>query len=152
MKKLILPGLTAVMLCMASPQESLNAQTPIIQTKFTADPAPMVHKGTVYLYTTHDEDYAPEGMAGFRMKEWLLYTSTDMVNWTDHGTIANLYNFKWADPAVSGWGGFENGAWLLSASSVMGSSICIVPCRDEASVCWLLIIPLALLPTPLENP
>ena len=72
MKKLILPGLTAVMLCMASPQESLNAQTPIIQTKFTADPAPMVHKGTVYLYTTHDEDYAPEGMAGFRMKEWLL--------------------------------------------------------------------------------
>ena len=29
MKKLILPGLTAVMLCMASPQESLNAQTPI---------------------------------------------------------------------------------------------------------------------------
>lgn len=37
MKKLILPGLTAVMLCMASPQESLNAQTPIIQTKFTAD-------------------------------------------------------------------------------------------------------------------
>jgi len=65
----------------------------------------------VYLYTTHDEDYAPEGMAGFRMKEWLLYTSTDMVNWTDHGTIANLYNFKWADPAVSGWGGFENGAW-----------------------------------------
>ena len=111
MKKLILPGLTAVMLCMASLQESLNAQTPIIQTKFTADPAPMVHKGTVYLYTTHDEDYAPEGMAGFRMKEWLLYTSTDMVNWTDHGTIANLYNFKWADPAVSGWGGFENGAW-----------------------------------------
>lgn len=111
MKKLILPGLTAAMLCMASPQESLNAQTPIIQTKFTADPAPMVHKGTVYLYTTHDEDYAPEGMAGFRMKEWLLYTSTDMVNWTDHGTIANLYNFKWADPAVSGWGGFENGAW-----------------------------------------
>mgnify|MGYP001404165535 FL=1 len=111
MKKLILPGLTVAMLFMASPQECLNAQTPIIQTKFTADPAPMVHKGTVYLYTTHDEDYAPEGMAGFRMKEWLLYTSTDMVNWTDHGTIANLYNFKWADPAVSGWGGFENGAW-----------------------------------------
>lgn len=111
MKKLILPGLTAAILFMASPQEHLNAQTPIIQTKFTADPAPMVHKGTVYLYTTHDEDYAPEGMAGFRMKEWLLYTSTDMVNWTDHGTIADLYNFKWADPAVSGWGGFENGAW-----------------------------------------
>lgn len=111
MKKLILSGLTVAILFIASPLGHLNAQTPIIQTKFTADPAPMVHKGMVYLYTTHDEDYAPEGMAGFRMKEWLLYTSTDMVNWTDHGTIANLYNFKWADPAVSGWGGFENGAW-----------------------------------------
>ena len=31
---------------------------PIIQTKFTADPAPYVHGDTVYLYTTHDEDGA----------------------------------------------------------------------------------------------
>ncbi len=75
---------------------SVSAQRPIIQTKFTADPAPMVHNDTVFLYTTHDEDYAPEGYAGFRMKEWLLYTSTDMVNWTDHGKVANLHNFTWA--------------------------------------------------------
>lgn len=90
---------------------TLNAQLPIIQTKFTADPAPLVYKDKVYLYTTHDEDDAPQGYAGFRMKEWLLYTSSDMVNWTEHGAVANLYNFKWADPAISGWGGFENGAW-----------------------------------------
>lgn len=104
-------GLAAALLAGTVAPNEAKAQAPIIQTKFTADPAPMVHKGTVYLYTTHDEDYAPPGMAGFRMKEWLLYTSTDMVNWTDHGTIANLYNFRWADPAISGWGGFENGAW-----------------------------------------
>ena len=90
---------------------TLNAQLPIIQTKFTADPAPLVYKDKVYLYTTHDEDDAPQGYAGFRMKVWLLYTSSDMVNWTEHGAVANLYNFKWADPAISGWGGFENGAW-----------------------------------------
>lgn len=111
MKKLIISGLAAALLAGTVAPNEAKAQAPIIQTKFTADPAPMVHKGTVYLYTTHDEDYAPPGMAGFRMKEWLLYTSTDMVNWTDHGTIANLYNFRWADPAISGWGGFENGAW-----------------------------------------
>ena len=34
----------------------LSAQNPIVQTNYTADPAPMVHNGTVYLYTTHDED------------------------------------------------------------------------------------------------
>ena len=62
------------------------ADNPIIQTKFTADPAPMVYKDTVFLYTSHDEDDA----FGFKMLNWLLYTSTDMVNWTEHGIIASL--------------------------------------------------------------
>ena len=84
-----------------------NAQNPIIQTKYTADPAPMVYNDTVFLYTSHDEENADV----FLMKNWLLYTSTDMVNWTDHGQVASLYDFKWADKAITGWGGFENGAW-----------------------------------------
>lgn len=90
MKKNILTGLLVTLLFAAASPKQLNAQTPIIQTKFTADPVPIVYKDVVYLYTTHDEDYAPEGMAGFRMKEWLLYTSTDMVNWTDHDVIGRL--------------------------------------------------------------
>jgi len=44
------------------------ADNPIIQTKFTADPAPLVHDGVVYLYTTHDEDDAK----GFKMFDWML--------------------------------------------------------------------------------
>ena len=84
-----------------------NARNPIIQTKYTADPAPMVHNDTVFLYTSHDEDNAE----GFLMQNWLLYTSTDMVNWTDRGQIASLHDFKWADKSISGWGGFDNGAW-----------------------------------------
>ena len=72
---------------------------PIIQTKYTADPAPMVYNDTIFLYTTHDED----GADGFMMKDWLLYTSTDMVNWTDHGAVASLKDFKWYDN--------DNGAW-----------------------------------------
>ncbi len=34
------------------------AQNPIIQTVYTADPAPLVHNDTMYLYTGHDEDSA----------------------------------------------------------------------------------------------
>ena len=75
------------------------AQLPVVQTKYTADPAPMVHNDTIFLYTTHDEDDAD----GFLMKDWLLYTSTDMVNWTDHGAVASLENFKWRSR--------DNGAW-----------------------------------------
>ena len=37
-----------------------EAQNPIVQTKYSADPAPMVHNGTVYLYTSHDEDDADD--------------------------------------------------------------------------------------------
>ena len=73
------------------------ADNPVIQTKFTADPAPMVYKDTVFLYTSHDEDDA----TGFHMLNWLLYTTTDMINWTDHGIIAGVKEpyrtFKWAD-------------------------------------------------------
>ena len=43
---------------------NVNAQRPIIQTKYTADPAPMVYNDTVFLYTTHDEDDAE----GFKMR------------------------------------------------------------------------------------
>ena len=75
------------------------AQNPLIQTKYTADPAPMVYNDTIYLYTTHDEDDAE----GFKMLDWLLYTSTDMVNWTDRGAVASLKDFKWIDK--------DNGAW-----------------------------------------
>lgn len=78
-----------------------NAQKPIIQTKYTADPAPMVYKDTVYLYTSHDEDDAE----GFKMLDWLLYTSTDMVNWTEHGIVASLKDFTWARQ--------DNGAWAI---------------------------------------
>jgi len=76
-----------------------HAQNPIIQTNFTADPAPLVYNGTVYLYTSHDEDDA----TGFKMVNWRLYTSTDMVNWTDHGAVASLATFPWAVQSNDAW-------------------------------------------------
>ncbi len=80
-------------------QHSIPPQRPIISTKYTADPSPMLHNDTVFLYTGHDEDDA----MGFKMFDWLLYTSTDMVNWTDHGPVASLKNFAWVP--------YDNGAW-----------------------------------------
>lgn len=78
---------------------SFSLAEPIVQTKFTADPAPLVHDGVVYLYTGHDEDDAFR----FTMRDWLCYSTTDMVNWTDHGTAASLATFPWAKQ--------DNGAW-----------------------------------------
>jgi hypothetical protein len=68
------------------------SQNPIVQTMYTADPAPMVYNGKVYLYTGHDEDES----SWFVMNNWKLYTTEDMVNWTDHGVIASYKTFSWA--------------------------------------------------------
>ena len=95
---------------MAWAQHDLNM--PIIQTKYTADPAPYVHGDTVYLYTTHDEDDAE----GFKMRDWLLYTSTDMVNWQDHGAVASLRDFKWYKGDNGAWAECvveRNGKWYM---------------------------------------
>lgn len=98
MKRLhiLLPALLA-----AAPAFAANSglNMPLVQTKYTADPAPVVVNDTIYLYTTHDEDDAE----GFKMRDWLLYTSTDMVNWQDRGAVASLKDFKWYDG--------DNGAW-----------------------------------------
>ena len=71
----------------------VKAQNPFVQTWFTSDPAPMVHDGTMYVYTGHDEDRADF----FWMQEWRVYSTRDMVNWTDHGSPLALESFSWAD-------------------------------------------------------
>ena len=69
----------------------VNAQNPIIQTAYTADPAPMVYNDRLYLYTSHDE----ANSTWFTMNDWKLYSTDDMVNWTDHGVILSYFDFEW---------------------------------------------------------
>ena len=71
----------------------VHGQNPIVQTCYTTDPAPMVHDGTLYVYTGHDEDKADF----FWMQEWRVYSTKDMVNWTDHGSPLAIESFDWAD-------------------------------------------------------
>lgn len=88
-------------ICFISCMNMGAAQNPIVQTHFTADPAPMVYNGRVYVYTSHDEDETVDNF--FTMLDWRCYSSADMVNWTDHGVIASLNDFGWSDK--------KNGAW-----------------------------------------
>src|ERR1051325_1440016 len=98
------PGRTSfkswlILLCIAillsvmtmSPPVS-RADNPIVQTIYTADPAALVFNGRVYLYTGHDED----GSTFFTMNEWRVWSSADMVNWTDHGSPLRISSFSWA--------------------------------------------------------
>jgi arabinoxylan arabinofuranohydrolase len=84
----------------------VNADNPIVQTVYTADPAPIVHNSRVYLFTSHDED----GSTFFNMKDWRLFSSNDMVNWQHHPSPMGLTDFSWAnDRAWAGQVAARNG-------------------------------------------
>jgi beta-xylosidase len=66
----------------------------IFKDMYTADPAPMVHDDTLYLYTTHDEDVIVNNF--YTMKNWYVFSTKDMVNWEKHGQILSLDDIPWA--------------------------------------------------------
>jgi hypothetical protein len=107
-----------VLLAFVAPSTA-HADNPIVQTIYTADPAPLVHNGRVYLYTGRDED----GSTYFTMKEWRVWSSADMVNWTDHGSPLNLASFSWAD----------QNAWAGQAIERNGKFYWYVPMRVRAT-------------------
>jgi arabinoxylan arabinofuranohydrolase len=75
-----------------------RGDNPIVQTCYTADPAPVVSNGTLYVFTGHDE-----GGRFFTMHDWRCLSTTDMVNWTDHGTPLACKDFTWVkDDAWAG--------------------------------------------------
>lgn len=73
---------------------TLKMNNPIIQNKFTADAAAIVYKDEVYLYAGHDE--APNDFNFYKMNEWLVYSSSDMVTWTEHNVPLKTSDFSWA--------------------------------------------------------
>lgn len=82
----------------------ISAQNPIIQTMYTADPAPLVYGDTVYLYVGRDEENAPE--KSYLMREYRLFTTQDMVNWTDKGAVLKSSEISWT-------GGDANAAQVI---------------------------------------
>lgn len=79
--------------------ETVAAINPIVQTIYTADPAPLVHEGRVYVFTGHDEESA----TNYDMRDWRLFSSEDMVDWQHHGVPMSLSTFAWA--SANAWAG-----------------------------------------------
>jgi arabinoxylan arabinofuranohydrolase len=127
--KLVGSLMTVAMLCLAALfAPAAHADNPIVQTIYTADPAPLVYNGRVYLYTGHDEDNSTY----FTMKEWRVWSSADMVNWTDHGSPLNLASFSWA--SANAWAGqtvYRNGKFYwyvpmtVRATGQMGIGVAV---------------------------
>ena len=96
---------------------------PIIRHKYTTDPTAIVHDGVVYLYTGHDE--APPGTHDYVMNEWLCFSSTDLVTWTEHPVPLTAKDFQWssgrayASKVIEYRGEFY---WFVSVADAGGDS------------------------------
>jgi hypothetical protein len=95
-----------LVLLIAAVTSTVFAQNPIIRDQFTADPAARVFQGKVYLYPSHDI-LAVEGrgrVGWFCMEDYHVFSSDNLVDWTDHGVIIRQDNIPWANPkAYSLW-------------------------------------------------
>ncbi len=68
-------------------------QNPFITHKFTADPSARVFNDRLYVYSSHDKDNATY----FDMLDWACFSTTNMVDWEDHGVVFSLKDIEWAD-------------------------------------------------------
>lgn len=100
--------------------EDAPGSNPIIRDRFTADPAPLVVGDTLWLYTSHDE--AADGEM-FNMKEWLVYSTTDMRQWTYHGPVMNIADFTWA----------SHDAWAVQVIEKHGRYWMYAPVEHDAT-------------------
>ncbi|MBQ9355775.1 MAG: family 43 glycosylhydrolase [Prevotella sp.] len=97
------------LLLQAAVRGEAQVNLPLFQTKYTADPSPLVVGDTLFLFTSHDAspedivDPNERSSAGFFMYDWLLWSTTDMVNWTEHGAVASLKDFSWRSRDNGGW-------------------------------------------------
>ncbi|MCF6411538.1 immunoglobulin-like domain-containing protein [Pseudalkalibacillus salsuginis] len=67
---------------------------PIIKDRFSADPAAIEHDGKVYLYAGHDQASVTGNF--FNMKEWDIYSSSDMKSWELEGSVPRT-TFEWGN-------------------------------------------------------
>ena len=95
-----------------SAQASLvpDGTNPIIKRAFTPDPAAVVDGDTLYLFTGHDEPNA----RGYFMKDWQVFSTTNMTDWVDYGVVMTTAAFPWARQGDRAWASQaikRNGKW-----------------------------------------
>ena len=74
-------------------QEFTSNGNPIIRHTHTADPAALVEGDTLWLFTGHD---GGGNLSGFKMRDWCVFSTTDMEHWTQYPCPLRLSDFSWA--------------------------------------------------------
>jgi beta-xylosidase len=102
--------------------QNLWSGNPIIRHMRTADPSPKVWAdGTLWLYCSHDQDDAQEYRT---MDGYHVFSSTDLVHWTDHGEALHSRDVAW---------GIEEKGWMWAPDCAFkdGTYFFYFPHRDK---------------------
>lgn len=67
---------------------------PLFRHKYTADPAALIHDGKMYIYA--GQDVCPPRENRYVMNNWLVFSSKDLKNWTEHPIPLRTTDFSWA--------------------------------------------------------
>ncbi|WP_219930510.1 family 43 glycosylhydrolase [Polaribacter aquimarinus] len=108
------------------------AQNPILKGLGVSDPHIRVFQDTIYLYSGHDANPKDKTWV---MKDWRVFSSTDLRNWSLRNTISPKENYMddnstdcWASDAATRNGKYyfyfsdrKRGVGVMSASSPIGS-------------------------------
>jgi hypothetical protein len=84
-----------------------SATNPLIMDQFTADPTVRVFDGKLYMYPSHDIKAPPDYKGRpnwFVMEDYHVFSSENLTDWKDHGTIVSQTGVEWTNPtAYSMW-------------------------------------------------
>jgi len=80
---------------------SMFGQNPFIRDQFSADPTARVFEGKVYVYPSHDipvpADKPNLRQEWFCMADYHVFSSENLIDWTDHGVIVTQEKVPWVD-------------------------------------------------------
>lgn len=108
----------AVFAVVAATASSLMADNPILKNIFTADPSAHLYEGKVFIYPSHDQDEAQ----GFNMVDYHVFSSTNLVDWTDHGVALDVKDVPWAKKQM----------WAPDCAYKDGTYFFYFPAKDKA--------------------
>ncbi len=78
---------------------NIHADNPLVTHIYTADPTARVFNDTLYIYPSHDikEHSGLHGSNGYMMEDYHVFSTTDLMNFTDHGVILSQTDVPYVD-------------------------------------------------------
>lgn len=95
---------------------------PLVRHVSSTDPDVHVWDGVVWMYTSQDHENQPGDRGTYdRMDGYHAFSSTDLVNWTDHGEVIHSRDVGW---------GKEGWMWAPGAARANGKYYLYYPHKD----------------------